>query len=325
MNVEKNINITPNEDILGCPSWCKNYNQTLLSEISNECTKINNMKDCLQEGCIWFKQKHPWFNSNCIPSKTFENIGINCTSSCVFSRHYSHIGFSPSGKDGGMMLNQVGNFNPPSFEHLATALDCCFPKNNSAECKKFSNQFKNLPSDVNPYFKIAYDQFAQCSSSCTPKTCSQLGKQCGNADDGCGGTLKCGGCISPKTCNSTGQCVCQSKTCSQLGKNCGSVSYGCGVTLNCGTCPAGNTCKNNICIYSCQPSGKSCYMAVPNVQSDCCVNLRCSHYAYQAKNQGTCIACLTSGTKTSDSRLCCSSRYKWVWVWPPWNSGYRCT
>jgi len=35
------------------------------------------------------------------------------------------------------------------------------------------------------------DQF-KCG--CTPKTCLDLGAECGNADDGCGGALDCGGC-----------------------------------------------------------------------------------------------------------------------------------
>lgn len=63
-----------------------------------------------------------------------------------------------------MMLNHVGDFNPPSYEHLVTALECCFPKSNSLKCKEFSEKFNNLPTDVNPYFKINYQFFAQCYS-----------------------------------------------------------------------------------------------------------------------------------------------------------------
>jgi len=40
----------------------------------------------------------------------------------------------------------------------------------------------------------------KCIVQCTPKTCSQLGFNCGTADDGCGGTLNCGTCPVGETC-----------------------------------------------------------------------------------------------------------------------------
>ena len=36
--------------------------------------------------------------------------------------------------------------------------------------------------------------------ACTPKTCAQLARSCGDADDGCGGTLHCGACAPGQTC-----------------------------------------------------------------------------------------------------------------------------
>lgn len=36
---------------------------------------------------------------------------------------------------------------------------------------------------------------------CTPKTCKDLGWECGNGGDGCGGTLKCGTCGGGKYCS----------------------------------------------------------------------------------------------------------------------------
>ena len=43
---------------------------------------------------------------------------------------------------------------------------------------------------------------AGCSSepSCTKKTCSDLGAQCGSASDGCGGSLSCGTCGTGSAC-----------------------------------------------------------------------------------------------------------------------------
>ncbi len=48
----------------------------------------------------------------------------------------------------------------------------------------------------------------QCKQqSCNPLTCSQLGKSCGDWNNGCVGTINCGGCSSGQTCNSNGQCI----------------------------------------------------------------------------------------------------------------------
>ncbi len=44
------------------------------------------------------------------------------------------------------------------------------------------------------------------NQTCTPKTCSQLGKQCGSWSDGCSGTLDCGTCQSGYSC-SNGLCA----------------------------------------------------------------------------------------------------------------------
>lgn len=48
------------------------------------------------------------------------------------------------------------------------------------------------------------------ASTCVPKTCSELGAQCGPIDDGCGTRLECGGCQAPAECGAAGlknQCV----------------------------------------------------------------------------------------------------------------------
>lgn len=68
-NLEKNLEITPNEDTLGCPKWCESYNETLLQELSSEFKEITNFEDCVISGGMWFKQKHPWFESNCVPTQ----------------------------------------------------------------------------------------------------------------------------------------------------------------------------------------------------------------------------------------------------------------
>lgn len=88
---------------------------------------------------------------------------------------------------------------------------------------------------------------------CIPKTCNEVGANCGTTLDGCGGVLTCGtgpngGCAAGTTCggggkaNICGNGSCVAQDCSQLGATCGFVSDGCGTVLNCGGCSAFQTC-----------------------------------------------------------------------------------
>jgi hypothetical protein len=96
-------------------------------------------------------------------------------------------------------------------------------------------------------------------TACVPKTCLELGVECGLAGDGCGGTLTCGTCPGGKQCGADGaysKCVtptplgadggaCVPKTCADYlaqNKDCGPQSDGCGSQINCGTCTAPEFC-----------------------------------------------------------------------------------
>jgi N-acetylneuraminic acid mutarotase len=86
-------------------------------------------------------------------------------------------------------------------------------------------------------------------SACVPQTCTGLGLNCGQAGDGCGGTLDCGTCPSGQVCgwgNAPNICTvpvaCVPITCASLGLSCGQAGDGCGGTLNCGSCPSGQVC-----------------------------------------------------------------------------------
>ncbi len=165
-DLEKNLVPIPNEDTVGCPKWCEGYDKAKLIELNSECSQIDNIAECFQDSasCVWFELEHPWFGSQCVTRKTWEDIGINCTSGCYLGSHYSHLSFSPSCSEGGMMSNTIGDFNQISENHLSDVLECCFPIGDSEKCKAFSEKF-NLPDDVNPYFKFAYDKFSKCSSN----------------------------------------------------------------------------------------------------------------------------------------------------------------
>ncbi len=84
-------------------------------------------------------------------------------------------------------------------------------------------------------------------NTCTPKTCSEQGKQCGSWDNGCGTQVNCGTCGVGQTCNASGQCV-SSCVPNCAGKQCG--NDGCGGS--CGTCAVGQSCNiNGQCVADC--------------------------------------------------------------------------
>jgi hypothetical protein len=100
------------------------------------------------------------------------------------------------------------------------------------------------------------------SGGCIPKTCAQLGYNCGKAVS-CGQVIDCtgtgsgtGGCTPPESCGGGGaanQCggastadggpvMCTPTTCNALGYNCGFASDGCGDALNCNPNDAATGC-----------------------------------------------------------------------------------
>ncbi len=91
---------------------------------------------------------------------------------------------------------------------------------------------------------------------CSPRTCAQLGYQCGSNGDGCGNRIECGSCPEPQFCGGAGfsQCgggfglgpdggpICTPTTCQKLGFTCGYAGDGCGGVLQCGICQYPDVC-----------------------------------------------------------------------------------
>jgi hypothetical protein len=95
----------------------------------------------------------------------------------------------------------------------------------------------DLSSCVQPYTPV-----------CTPRTCADLGVECGPAGDGCGGLLSCGSCNNGDRCGGggSGKCgavvSCAPATCASQQIACGPAGDGCGGRLDCGQCPTGDMC-----------------------------------------------------------------------------------
>jgi alpha-tubulin suppressor-like RCC1 family protein len=89
---------------------------------------------------------------------------------------------------------------------------------------------------------------------CKPIACPSTA--CGVIDNGCGGTLSCPGCVSPKTCDATTHtCTCSPLAACPPTAECGTVPDGCGGTVTCAACTGGKTCNTatNKCETVCTP------------------------------------------------------------------------
>jgi len=82
---------------------------------------------------------------------------------------------------------------------------------------------------------------------CLPKTCTELGVNCGPVDNGCGGLVECGTCTLPLYCGGGGKpnvcgSNCKPLSCMAIGAECGKQGDGCGGIVDCGACTAPASC-----------------------------------------------------------------------------------
>ena len=119
---------------------------------------------------------------------------------------------------------------------------------------------------------------------CINKTCTELNRECGTTDDGCGNTLDCGSCSGTDTCNTnTGLCE---ATCVPDCNNRDCGTDGCGGS--CGNCATNETCNNNSC--SCNSNS---HLENGNcVSNGNCYNVNCGNHEQCDEDTGNCI-CLT--------------------------------
>lgn len=165
---------------------------------------------------------------------------------------------------------------------------CC----GNGQCEEnYQENCSTCPQDCGcPSGQTCYNK-----SCCIPKTCTDLGWQCGSGKNGCGGQVDCGQCASgkvcqdyqckesktcgdgycdstkgedcgscPKDCGCVGGDVCFKNDCCtpkkycQLGWDCSSGDDGCGGKVDCGSCQSGNTCQQHKCIASSQCGDGNC-------------------------------------------------------------------
>jgi hypothetical protein len=144
-------------------------------------------------------------------------------------------------------------------------------------------------------------------SGCVPKTCSQLGAECGEAADGCGATLECGDCQSGQHCggagpNACGTAECVPKTCAQLGASCGLVSDTCSAVLNCGACVLPETCGGGGIDDACGCTQTTCEAhsaTCGSIPDGCGGQLACGSCSF-----GTCVNNQCECTPSCAGKVC---------------------
>ncbi|HEY8041274.1 MAG TPA: hypothetical protein VIF15_15815, partial [Polyangiaceae bacterium] len=109
-----------------------------------------------------------------------------------------------------------------------------------------TNDDSSVTTDDGPSF-VNDDGGGDGNGGCVPKTCKDLGFDCGPQGDGCGNVIQCGTCTLPQFCggggpskcggNTTvgpdGSTICTALTSCPAGQNCGFAGDGCGGVINC--------------------------------------------------------------------------------------------
>ena len=132
-------------------------------------------------------------------------------------------------------------------------------------------------AQVDGSFCLSGGKAGTCVSGacCVPSTCAELGAQCGQAADGCGGVVACGACQQADAVCVANQC-CVPSSCASLGKDCGDWDDGCGGTTGeCGPCGSDYSCDaDGHCVWDGTCDGVVCpelsgYTASCNGAANC--------------------------------------------------------
>ena len=264
--------------------------------------------------------------STCVP-KSCQDQGFNCgPNSNGCGGPLMDCGSCPSGQTCGVGgFSKCGDPNlAPDGGPLCTPKTCAdFP---AGTCGQQADGCSGLTADCGSCTAPQYcggggpslcggnlTKTADGAAPCTPTTCAALGYTCGQASDGCGGTIgPCGSCTAPQYCGGGGANVCGGntglapdggalvtctpKSCAAQGATCGDLGDGCGGTTgSCGTCAnpqfcgggGPNACGGNNGLASdggiaCAPKTCANYPGTCGPQSDGCGGMTASC--------GTCVS-----------------------------------
>jgi len=251
-----------------------------------------------------------------IEQTCINNICTPYSQSCEFYGKVCQDGacVSCSDSDGGLNFNVKGTCTAGSLSKT----DYCDSSFRIAEYQCTSSYPCYLTIRSCESGKICQDGACVTNSTtCTPKTCSQLGKTCGTWDNGCGTQINCGTCSTGQTC-SNGICIStNATTCtdSDGGLNynvkgtcnngtsvqdyCSSTSllkeYKCverDCALNSYNCPTGQTCSDGACISNTTCTPTTCLK----------INMNCGTWNNGCGGTINCGSCLSGKVCNSNGR-----------------------
>jgi hypothetical protein len=149
--------------------------------------------------------------------------------------------------------------------------------------------------------------------NCTPMTACPSGQNCGEAPDGCMGTIRCGTCGTAQRCDTAASpphCVCAPATTCPAGQTCGTAPDGCSGTINCGTCGTGEKCDTNATPPQCVcaprttcPAGQTC----GSVPDGCTGTINCGSCGAGEKCAGTPPQCVCAPRTTCPAGQTCGT------------------
>ena len=130
---------------------------------------------CVQDACSSCKNGEKCCDDTCKPLNTSENCG-ECGIQCK--------GDTPLCSDGQCTSSC-------KTDELQCGSSCVNPDSDNDNCGDCGIQCTGL----------AFCQNGFCE--CHPKTCEELGKNCGTVDNGCGAKIECGSCADGVLCTSS--------------------------------------------------------------------------------------------------------------------------
>jgi hypothetical protein len=149
----------------------------------------------------------------CVPT-TCAALGYNCGPADDGCGHQLSCGTctAPQFCGGGGFSVCGGNSNAQDGGSICVPTTCALLGYNCGPAGNGCGGTLNCGSCASPQY-CGGGGFNQCGgnmnaldggSVCVPRTCAQLGYNCGPAGDGCGNLLQCGNCVSPNVCGGGG-------------------------------------------------------------------------------------------------------------------------
>lgn len=158
------IEAIPNLDKAGCPKWCTEYNLQPLIDENSDCGSKLTKEECLNDGdslCTWFTNPHPVLGKRCVVSSSRTTTGLQCMEkvTCNLGADYAPLAFRP---EEASLMNGGEFINTPSEQHLSKALECCYPKSDTAECQRFRESLASPNPETNYHLAKALRKIGNC-------------------------------------------------------------------------------------------------------------------------------------------------------------------